>query len=162
METSEKVIMGTLSSDRRVFLKKSGALAVVSFFGIGFFTSCSDEDQRPGLPQAPSTGISVQGNQVLVNLDEATALNNTGGWALVPAAKVLIVNIGNNRFNALTSVCTHNNCDRNWTFSNNVFTCTCHGSRFNTDGSVVNGPAIRPLVSYPTTIDGRTLIVDFG
>jgi Rieske Fe-S protein len=162
MKTLEKVQTGILSAERRDFLKKSGALAIMSAFGVGFFTSCSEDDDTPGLPQAPSTGISVQGNQVIVNLDEATALNNQGGWALVTSARVLIVNIGNNRFSALTSVCTHSNCDRNWTFSNNVFTCTCHGSRFNTDGSVVNGPAIRPLTSFPTTLNGRTLTVDFG
>lgn len=162
MKTLEKVQTGMLSLERRNFLKKSGALAIMSAFGVSFFTSCADEEDSPGLPQAPSTGITVQGDQVIVNLDQATALNNPGGWALVTSARLLIVNIGTNQFSALTSVCTHSNCERNWTFSNNVFTCTCHNSRFNTDGSVVNGPALTPLVQYPTSLNGRTLTINIG
>jgi Rieske Fe-S protein len=87
-------------------------------------------------------------------------LATAGGWALVIEAKVLIVNLGNNTFSALTSVCTHSQCDRNWTFGSNVFTCTCHGSRFNTEGAVLTGPANRPLRSYATSLNNRTLTVN--
>lgn len=165
MKTLETIKTGSLSSERRDFLKKSGALALMSAFGVSFFTSCSsDGDDTPngGDPPVTGTGITVSGNEITVNLDIATALANTGGWALVTAARVLIVNLGDNEFSALTSVCTHSNCDRNWTFANDVFTCTCHGSRFSTDGTVINGPALQPLRSFPTTLEGNTLKVDFG
>lgn len=140
-------------------------MALMSAFGVGFFTSCSNDDDTPNTatpPPAPSTGISVQGNEITVNLTEATALASTGGWALVSAARVLIVNIGDNNFNALTSVCTHSQCDNSWTFTNSVFTCTCHGSRFSTDGAVINGPALQPLRSFPTVLEGDILKIDFG
>lgn len=165
MKTIESVQTGRLSEERRAFLKKSGSLAIMSAFGVGFFTSCSNEDDRPNravIPPASSTGITIQGSTITVNLNEATALASTGGWAIVSAARVLIVNIGDNTFNALTSVCTHDSCDNSWTFTNNVFTCTCHGSRFGTDGAVLNGPASRPLASFPTELNGNTLTVDFG
>ncbi len=140
-------------------------MAVMSAFGVSFFTSCASEDDTPNAvtpPPAPSTGIIVQGTEITVNLDQATALATTGGWAFVSAAKVLIVNVGDKTFNALTSVCTHAGCFDSWTFSNNVFTCTCHGSRFSTDGSVISGQASRPLSSFPTELKGTTLTVDFG
>jgi cytochrome b6-f complex iron-sulfur subunit len=166
MKTLNEIKMGNLSLERRDFLKKTGAVGVMSMFGLSFFTSCSSEDDSPNNdntnPPAPSTGIVVQNDQVLVDLDVASVLKNTGGWALVIQAQVLIVNVGGSDFNAMTSVCTHSGCDRNWTFSNNVFTCTCHDSRFRTDGSVVNGPALQPLRSYPTKVSGRTLTVDLG
>jgi cytochrome b6-f complex iron-sulfur subunit len=165
MKNLESIQTGRLSADRRDFLKKSSAMAVMSAFGVSFFTSCASEDDTPNAvtpPPAPSTGISVQGTEITVNLDQATALATTGGWALVSAAKVLIVNVGANSFNALTSICTHARCDTSWTFTNNVFTCTCHGSRFDTDGTVITGPALQPLQNFPTTLDGNVLKIDFG
>lgn len=166
MESINEIKTGKLPSERREFLKKTGAVGVMSMFGLAFFTSCSSEDDTPNNnntnPPASNSGIVVQNNQVIVNLDVATTLNNTGGWALVTQARVLIVNVGGGNFNALTSVCTHSGCDRNWTFTENVFTCTCHGSRFRTDGSVINGPASQPLRSFPSEVSDRTLTVELG
>lgn len=165
MTADMKIKTGKLSESRREFLQKSGSLTVMSLLGIGFFTACSSDDMEPDLGMDDpigGNGISIANSIITVDLVQATALNSAGGWALVTEAKVLIVNIGGNQFNALTSVCTHSQCDRNWTFANNVFTCTCHGSRFNTDGTVVNGPANRPLENFPTTLDNNTLTVNFG
>lgn len=164
MKTLIEVKTGELSTERRDFIKKSGALAAMSLFGIAFFTSCSSDDPNPGggtnNPPASGSGITVTNTTVTVNLDVATALATAGGWALVIDAKVLIVNLGSNTFSALTSVCTHSQCDRNWTFASNVFTCTCHGSRFNTSGAVLTGPAIQPLKTYGTNLNNRTLTVN--
>jgi cytochrome b6-f complex iron-sulfur subunit len=164
MKTSTEIQTGELSSARRDFIKKSGALAAMSLFGVAFFTGCSSDDPNPGggttNPPASGSGITVTNSTVTVNLDVATALATAGGWALVIDAKVLIVNLGNNTFSALTSICTHSQCDRNWTFASNVFTCTCHGSRFNTEGVVLTGPALQPLRSYATSLNNRTLTVN--
>lgn len=161
MKTITATKSGQLSPERREFIRKSGALAAMSLFGVAFFTGCSsDEDTQPTPnPPAGGSGITVSGNTITINLDLATALANTGGWALVVEAQTLIVNTGSNNFSALTSVCTHSNCDRNWTFASNVFTCTCHGSRFDTSGAVLTGPAIQPLRSYATSLNGKTLTV---
>jgi cytochrome b6-f complex iron-sulfur subunit len=164
MKTLTEIKTGELTAARRDFIKKSGALAAMSLFGVAFFTGCSSDDPAPGPvnPPASGNGITVTNSAVTVNLDLASALATAGGWALVIEAKVLIVNLGNNTFSALTSVCTHSQCDRNWTFASNVFTCTCHGSRFNTQGAVLNGPALQPLVTYPTSLNNRTLTVDLS
>lgn len=167
MKTTTNIKTGALSEARREFLKKSGSLAVMSMFGVAFFTSCSTDDMDPNNggtdnPPTPNNGINVTANAVTVDLSVATALAAAGGWTLVTSARVLIVNMGNNNFNALTSICTHSQCDRNWTFTNNVFTCTCHGSRFNTNGSVVNGPATQPLRTYPASVTNNVLTVDLG
>jgi cytochrome b6-f complex iron-sulfur subunit len=167
MKTTTNIKSGSLSEARRDFLKKSGSMAVMSMFGVAFFTSCSTDDPDPNIggsnnPPANNTGITVTPNAITVDLAAATTLAAAGGWTLITSARVLIVNLGNNNFNALTSVCTHTQCDRNWTFNNNVFTCTCHGSRFNTNGSVVNGPATQPLSSYPASVSNNVLTVDLS
>ena len=58
---------------------------------------------------------------------------------------------------ALNSMCTHQGCSVEWNESE--FACPCHGSKFNTDGTVANGPATEPLGSYEATIDGDLVLV---
>jgi len=155
---------GTLTAQRRKFLKDTGSLAVMSLMGIGFFTSCtSEEDAAPATgPNTSGSGVNVNGNLITIDLTETSALASTGGWLLITQAQLLVVNLGGNNFNALTSVCTHTGCDRNWSFASSVFTCSCHGSRFNTDGTVVTGPANSPLRNFPLTRNGNILTINKG
>lgn len=48
-------------------------------------------------------------------------------------------------FYALSAVCTHLGCLSVWKPEEGVIACPCHGSSFQKDGSVIAGPAPRPL-----------------
>lgn len=48
-------------------------------------------------------------------------------------------------FYALSAVCTHLGCLSVWKPEAGVIACPCHGSSFKKDGSVIAGPAPRPL-----------------
>ncbi|HSJ67015.1 MAG TPA: Rieske (2Fe-2S) protein [Anditalea sp.] len=155
---------GRLSAERRAFLKKTGSLAVMSLLGVGFFTSCTDDDDtlpdnNVADPSNPDNGITINGNTINIDLTKASSLKAAGGWMLITDAQLLVVNVGTNSYNALTSICTHSQCDRNWTFTNTVFTCTCHGSRFNTSGGVVAGPATAALRSFGTSLSDEILTI---
>ncbi len=64
---------------------------------------------------------------------------------------------------AMTSVCTHNQCDLTvyGTLSESGISCRCHGSGFSRTGDRVKGPAIMPLKHFKVDVaaDG-TISVD--
>lgn len=162
MENSLITRSGSLPESRRKFLEKAGTSLILATLGAAFFTSCSStEDADPISPNPPgnsSTGIVISGNTIAINLSIQTALNTSGNWLLIENARTLVANV-NGSFVALTSVCTHSGCDKNWTFGNNRFTCTCHGSIFDPSGNVLQGPATQPLTQFGTQVSGTTLTI---
>jgi len=46
---------------------------------------------------------------------------------------------------AVSATCTHLGCSLKWNAAETSWDCPCHGSRFDTDGAVIDGPAVRPL-----------------
>jgi Rieske Fe-S protein len=154
---STKNQKGQLSIERREFLKKAGGFAIMGLFGTSFFTSCSDDSEDPINVDANSEGITIDGDTITIDLNLIEELNSSGGWLLITQAQTLVVNDG--EIKALTSVCTHSNCDRNWSLRNGNFRCSCHGSEFTTDGEVVTGPATRPLNQFDVTIDNDIVTI---
>ncbi len=63
-------------------------------------------------------------------------------------------------FFAFTAVCTHSGCLVNAPAANGDVLCACHGSRFDGNGAVLQGPAQLPLEHYAVTVCGGDVYVD--
>ncbi len=62
---------------------------------------------------------------------------------------------------AMTSICTHQQCDVQFAPATMDFQCPCHLSTFDFNGAVTMGPATAPLVHYLVTVDANgNVIVD--
>jgi glycine/D-amino acid oxidase-like deaminating enzyme/nitrite reductase/ring-hydroxylating ferredoxin subunit len=54
---------------------------------------------------------------------------------------------------AVSVDCTHMGCTVKWNSAERSWDCPCHGSRFDCDGAVLDGPAVRPLSQVEVEID---------
>lgn len=65
---------------------------------------------------------------------------------------------------AMTVTCTHQGCDVRTLGSGDTATldCPCHGSRFDRNGAVVNGPAEEPLAHFAVELDSTGNVTVHG
>jgi Rieske Fe-S protein len=137
--------------DRRKFVKQSCTVCVAVGAGlmVGSLASCGT-----ALPMY-KTGIAD--NKVTVPV----SLFATSSFQIIQP-KNLYYNIGlkkenDGTYTALLLRCTH--ADNQLIPAGNGFKCTLHGSAFDNEGHVTQGPAERPLKKYPTQIISDQIII---
>jgi Rieske Fe-S protein len=100
------------------------------------------------------TGSSVQVNVA------GTALTETSGAVLVEstAGVFLLARTGANSYSAIDAVCSHESCTVTGA-DGATYVCPCHGSRYDRNGQVLQGPARAALRQFPTSFsDGMVTI----
>jgi cytochrome b6-f complex iron-sulfur subunit len=136
----------------------------VSLFAAGTLAGCGHSSPTsPGstsATQLPTVAGSVAGRTITVTVDAGSPIANVGSAALMQTSigRVLLARTNASAFTAVTADCTHESCTITG-FDNAEYVCPCHGSRFTTSGTVINGPAQRPLQQFATTFDGTVLTV---
>jgi nitrite reductase/ring-hydroxylating ferredoxin subunit len=82
-----------------------------------------------------------------------------GGGKIFQADKVVITQPTAGDFKAFSAICTHQGCIVAKIEGKDI-DCTCHNSKFSiADGSVVRGPATKPLQALQVTVNGDELSV---
>jgi Rieske Fe-S protein len=162
--SDERVESETGATTRRALLVgagAAGAAAVLAACGTdegGRDPSSAPNDtdpdangSDPGGGTDPGEGEQGEdGGEVLATTDEV----EVGGGLIVADQSVVITQPTEGTFLGFSAACTHEGCIVA-SVSDGTINCTCHGSRFSIqDGSVVNGPATRPLPTMEINVDG--------
>jgi cytochrome b6-f complex iron-sulfur subunit len=89
----------------------------------------------------------------------APSLYPVDSVSYMPDQQVYIVRTADG-FYAVSAVCTHLGCNTQWKPEANLIACPCHGSKFKSDGTKVEGPAPRSLPHFAITLtaDGELLV----
>jgi len=83
-----------------------------------------------------------------------------GGGTILRDQRIVVTQPSRGEFKAFSAICTHNRCTVS-TVSDGTITCECHFSKFTIeDGSVVSGPAPRPLDEIGVTVEGGDVLVE--
>jgi Rieske Fe-S protein len=136
-----------LRSGRREFVCRLGAactaLAAVRCGGGGSPTA-------PLTPPTPSPGVL---RLPLPAVGETVA-------ALSGNVNLAVTRVSTTTVVAVSRTCTHEGCTVLLPAApGQTLDCPCHGSRFTTGGTVVMGPAARPLPTFPARIEGSEVVV---
>ena len=82
-----------------------------------------------------------------------------GGGVVLADKQVVITQPTEGNFAAFSAICTHQGCPLSSVEKRGAF-CACHSSYFDiTNGSVVAGPAQKPLPAVNVAVNGDTLTV---
>jgi Rieske Fe-S protein len=126
-----------MSINRRQFIILSAATAVGCQAGGG--SSPGGENQPPVL-----TPVSIDAGPVSAYATDGVygAWSNQGFFIVRHGSQLM----------AISSMCTHRRC-RLRTAEDHTFYCRCHGSVFDPNGKVTEGPATIDLPVLPSSVD---------
>lgn len=132
-------------------------LAGVGLAGLaGAISACSSGSSPGGAAggAAPGAG-SAAGHGALT----ATSDIPVGGGKVFVGPRVVVTQPEAENFKAFSAVCTHMQCIVDQV-ANGTIDCPCHGSQFSIDnGSVVAGPAPRPLPAENIKVAGNEIFL---
>ncbi|MDT7717117.1 MAG: hypothetical protein QOH09_3109 [Pseudonocardiales bacterium] len=145
---------------RRAVMAGTGLLAVSAALA-----ACgSSQNQGGASPSSPSPALAAPaqpapggstGQQRLVGTSEIPV----GGGTVIADEKVVVTQPVPGTFAAFSAICTHRGCTVN-KVANGTIDCPCHGSKFAVaDGSVVEGPASRPLARRQIAVSGDAIVL---
>ena len=139
----------------------AGALNFIALYrnGKAHFADLFDPGRKPKTGFALGEYVKGQG-AVVANLGEYLGTGEVDDTDKIPrgegailrrgAAKHAVYRADDGSIVERSAVCTHVGCIVHWNGFEKCWDCPCHGSQFLPDGTVINGPAIRPLAKVDT------------
>ena len=118
-------------------------------------TGCTayDTSVEPSTPDEPTGAPAPAGGVIAAAADVPV-----GGGLVVKDQKIVLTQPKKGEFKGFSAVCTHAGCVVA-KVTDGTINCPCHGSKFAiTDGSVVAGPAPKPLPARAVAVDGAQIV----
>ena len=148
--------------NRREFVKDT--LTGISTLAFGSFVMINQSSCSDGSPTAPTNSNGEISITVNLSLLENNALLTVGGTLALVANELdssgmLMYRQSKTTVKVYSRNCTHASCTIGGFSSSGISSCQCHGSMFDTNGNVVNGPAAIPLNQYSATISENIVTI---
>jgi Rieske Fe-S protein len=106
-----------------------------------------------GCSSTEHTGLVPSGGERVVHAGSAANYSNDGVYGAFRNQGFFIIRQGDKLF-ALSAICTHKRCKLD-VEPNRSFYCPCHGSTFDPNGHVTEGPARHDLPVLATSVNGN-------
>ena len=143
---------------RRKVVASIGAISVTGLIGA---CSTAEEEiavEQPAIETSPEASAPAEGETASSNGLISVSEIPVGGAVILSEEKVVITQPTPGEINAFSTTCTHQGCPVSQVGESGII-CACHNSVFSTlDGSVVSGPASRPLDPIKVSIQGDQVI----
>lgn len=158
---------GQIEATRRTVL--GGAAAVAGAVALGGCTTYGDEPQAappaadggaaPTTGAPASGGVPPAGGAPAANALAQVSDIPVGGGKVFGDKAIVVTQPQAGTIKAFSAKCTHQGCIVSEVVGASI-NCACHGSVYNSaDGSVVEGPATRPLAPVKVTVEGSSIMV---
>ena len=147
-----------MTTRRDFCMQACQALSIASIAGA--LQGCGGSPTSPSSASLQSVSGAIVNGAVTVTIDSTSPLAAVGGAALVQTSvgNFLVAHTGQSVFTAMTAICTHEACTITG-FESQTFVCPCHGSRYNTNGVVLTGPAVSSLRQFATQFSNNILTI---
>lgn len=142
--------------ERKDFIKTCGIALVGLPFASMLLTSCQS------IYYAPS---NIDNNRIVVPLSEFKIIkkNRTAhrDFVMVRTTNqdfpICLYKTADDQYVASLMKCTHRGCELN--VGGGIYSCPCHGSEFDTNGTVLEGPADQDLKTFKTSIENENIYI---
>ena len=147
-----------MQEEEFVISRKTAIIGGGAVLTAAALSACTTYGKAPS--QAPADGSPPADATAAPGTPGAAALATT---ADVPVGSGLIVDgvvltqPSAGVFKGFSTVCPHAGCSVS-KIADGTIDCPCHGSKFNLDGSVANGPATRPLPAEAISVQGDSIV----
>ncbi|OBK77667.1 ubiquinol-cytochrome c reductase iron-sulfur subunit [Mycobacterium sp. 1274761.0] len=120
----------------------------------GALAACGNDkgEQAPAASSEPSPTSASAPDGAIAKKSEVPV----GSGVIVD--DVVVTQPAAGEFKAFSTTCTHKGCAVN-TVADGTINCPCHGSKFNLDGTVANGPATLPLKAKNISVEGDSIVL---
>jgi len=132
--------------------------------GLGLVTAvlaaCSTYGKKPeaaGESSATTAAPSASGGPAPATKAIAKTSDVPVGSGVI-VGEVVVTQPSAGVFKGFSAKCTHKGCTVD-KVADGTIDCPCHGSKFNLDGSVANGPAQEPLATENVTVQGDSIVL---